>query len=309
MFTLIDTIEDLIFLNKELLQKPYLGVDTEFRRTTKDNMRLALLQVNDDEEIFLIDTIAIEDPGDHASFLFSESVLKIFHSCKEDLEAIYSWTNEEMKNIFDTQIADAFLDGDYSIGYQGLVEKRLEISLEKKETRSNWIRRPLTDAQLKYAALDVEYLIYLYKKQKEELLISSKLDWHNQDIERLIKITFNKISNFIELERTITKAQEIELLNKMNKIVEDIAEQEGINVTLFFSKKAQKDFETFFTKIKEDRCREIFDFEDSVFKNLPRNRSFGKSTKKAALSAARVRWTPQSSVGAASRQQEGPRHI
>jgi ribonuclease D len=267
LYTLIESIDDLAYLNKELLKKPFLGVDTEFRRTTKDNMRLALLQVNDDEEIFLIDTIAIDNPGQDASFLFSESVLKIFHSCKEDLEAIYAWTNEEMKNIFDTQIADAFLDGDYSIGYQGLVEKRLEISLEKKETRSNWIRRPLTDAQLKYAALDVEYLIYLYKEQNEELISSSKLDWHNQDIERLIKNTFNKISNFIELERTITKAQEIELLRKMNTFVEDIAKQKEINPTLFFSKKAQKDFlRLVFIKGLDSACREITSWREDLIK-------------------------------------------
>ena len=60
LFTYIDSIEDLSFLNKELLQKPCLGVDTEFRRTTKDNMRLALLQVNDDEEIYLIGLIATD---------------------------------------------------------------------------------------------------------------------------------------------------------------------------------------------------------------------------------------------------------
>ena len=267
MFTFIDSSEDLAYLNKELLHKPYLGVDTEFRRTTKDNMRLALLQVNDDEEIYLIDAIAIDDPGENASFLFSKSVVKIFHSCKEDLEAIYAWTNEEMVNIFDTQIANAFLDGDYSIGYQGLVERKLGINLEKKETRSNWVRRPLSDAQLKYAALDVEYLIYLYEEQKEELLSSSKLDWHNQDIERLINVTFNRVSNFIELERTITKAQEIELLNKMNKIVEDIAEQEGINVTLFFSKKAQKDFlRLTFIKGLDSACKEITSWRENLIK-------------------------------------------
>ena len=84
MFTFIDSIEDLAFLNKELLQKSYIGVDTEFRRTTKDNMRLALLQINDAEEIYLVDTVLIEDPQEHASFLFSESVTKISHSCKED---------------------------------------------------------------------------------------------------------------------------------------------------------------------------------------------------------------------------------
>ena len=63
MFTFVDSIEDLAYLNEELSQKPYLGVDTEFRRTTKDNMKLALLQVNDGDETYLIDTILIDDPG------------------------------------------------------------------------------------------------------------------------------------------------------------------------------------------------------------------------------------------------------
>ena len=166
MFTFIDSIDDLAYLNKELSQKPYLGIDTEFRRTTKDNMRLALLQVNDEEEIYLIDAIQIRDPREHANFLFSESVLKILHSCKEDLEAIFAWTNNEVVNIFDTQIANSFLDGEYTIGYQGLVEQELGIFLDKNETRSNWIRRPLSDSQLKYAALDVEYLIHLYNIQE-----------------------------------------------------------------------------------------------------------------------------------------------
>ena len=242
MFTFIDSIEDLAFLNQELLQKPFLGLDTEFRRTTKDNMRLALLQIKDDDEIYLIDAISIDDPKEHASFLFSDHVVKIFHSCKEDLEAIYSWTNKEMLNIFDTQLANSFLYDDYSIGYQGLVEKRLGIVLDKKETRSNWIRRPLSDEQLKYAALDVEYLIHLYIEQVEELSKSSKLDWHNQEIQKLIKNTFNPTFVFEELSRIISKAEENELLYKFNNIVVEIAARENINPTLFFSKKFQKDF-------------------------------------------------------------------
>ena len=242
MFTLIESIEDLDFLNEELLNKPYLGVDTEFRRTTKENMRLALLQVNDEEEIYLIDTISISDPRDHASFLYSNSVTKIFHSCKEDLEAIYSWTRKEMVNLFDTQIANAFLDGDFTIGYQGLVEQELGIILNKNETRSNWLRRPLSDSQLKYAALDVEYLIHIYKAQREELSKTSKLNWHNQDVDRLKTLTFKSDLNLRELERTMSKAEEANMLISFNKVVEEISEREKINPTLFFSKKAQKDF-------------------------------------------------------------------
>ena len=242
MFTIIDTIQDLAFLNKELLEKSYLGVDTEFRRTTKENMRLALLQINDGEEIYLIDTIAIKDPFDHASFLFSNSVVKIFHSCKEDMEAIYSWTKKEMQNIFDTQLANSFLGDEYSISYQGLVKKKLDIDLEKKETRSNWLRRPLSDDQLKYAALDVEYLIHLYEGQTDELISSGKVDWLEEDIERMIRLIFNHDDSVQEPIRTIPKLQENKLLHELNELVENIANREKINSTLFFSKKAQKDF-------------------------------------------------------------------
>tara|TARA_B100001287_G_C22589956_1_gene485097 strand:+ start:232 stop:1071 length:840 start_codon:yes stop_codon:yes gene_type:complete len=242
LYTYIDSIEDLAYLNEELLNKSYVGVDTEFRRTTKDNMRLALLQINDEDEIYLIDTLLIDDPKDKCSFLYSDSVTKILHSCKEDLEAIFSWTNKKMCNVFDTQIANAFLNGDYSVSYRLLVEKKLGIILEKNETRSNWLRRPLTDSQLKYASLDVEYLINLFLDQREELETSKKLNWHDEDISQLIKVTFERHDNSRELVRSLPKAREEEMLYMFNNAVQKIAAREDINPTLFFSKKSQKDF-------------------------------------------------------------------
>lgn len=242
MYTIIESIEDLEVLNQELLLKPFLAVDTEFRRTNKDNMRLALLQINDNEEIYLIDTLALPQPKEHVSFLFSESVTKIIHSCKEDLEAIFSWTNKEMVNVFDTQLANAFLEKDYAISYQGLVESKLGILLEKKETRSNWIRRPLTEAQLKYAALDVEYLINIYLDQKTQLKKAKKMSWYDEDIQQLINLTFKSSDQQISSPRLISKREEDELLNKFNSIVKKVSTEKEINSTLFFSKKAQRDF-------------------------------------------------------------------
>ncbi len=242
MFTFIDSLDDLIILDKELSKKYYLGVDTEFRRTNKENMKLALLQINDGEEIYLIDSVLIEDPEENCSFLDSSSVIKIFHSCKEDLEAVYSWTGKKMKNIFDTQLANSLLGGDFSISYQSLVKQELSIDLEKNETRSNWLRRPLTDSQLKYATLDVEYLIHLYLVQKEELKTFKKSDWLEQDVNKLIDNTFEQNIPDLPLERSISKQEEIALLNKFNKIIEDLSNEHNINSTLFFSKKFQKDF-------------------------------------------------------------------
>ncbi len=242
MYTFIDSIDDLAFLNKELMEKSYIGVDTEFRRTTKDNMRLALLQVNDGEEIYLIDTILISDPKDHASFLFSNSVIKIFHSCKEDIEAIYAWTGKVMSNLFDTQLANAFLNGDYSIGYQGLVEEKLGIKVDKGETRSNWIRRPLSDSQLNYAASDVEFLINLYLEQKESLNREGKLSWLEEEITFLSSRIFEPMRSPEDIPLELTKAEEKSLLFRFNQIVELISDQKNINCTLFFSKKNQKEF-------------------------------------------------------------------
>jgi len=242
VFTFIDSIEDLAFLNKELLQKSHVGVDTEFRRTTKDNMRLALLQINDSEEIYLVDTVLIEDPQEHASFLFSESVTKIFHSCKEDIEAIYAWTGQIMVSLFDTQLADAFLNGHYSIGYQGLVEEKLGITVDKGETRSNWIRRPLRDSQLNYAASDVEFLIELYIGQKESLVKENKLIWLEEELRFLSSRIFNPLDIIEDAASELTKAEEKTLLNKFNEVVLYTAEAQNINPTLFFSKKSQKDF-------------------------------------------------------------------
>ncbi len=241
MYTLIDKLEDLTYLNNELLSKDFVSVDTEFRRTHKDNMKLALIQVNDQEEIYIIDTILIEDPKKSASFLLSDKVQKVLHSCKEDLEAIQSWTGSKVANIFDTQIANALLNDEFSISYQNLVFKKLGIELEKKETRSNWLKRPLSENQLKYASLDVEYLNYIYTEQLNELRCSEKLDWHDQEIQKILEQAFSSHAE-IELVRSISKSEENILLEKFNNIIKEISLKENINPTFFFSKKSQKDF-------------------------------------------------------------------
>ena len=239
MFTIIQTLEDLIFLNKELLKCPYVAVDTEFRRTTKDNMRLALMQVNDSSEIYLIDCLQIKEPRETCSFLSSPDPKKIFHSCREDIEAIYSWTNKGVLNIYDTQIANSLLGGTYSIGYQALVKEKIGLKVSKDETRTNWLKRPLTEAQLNYAASDVYYLIDLYRLQREEFSKTNKLEWLEEESNK-----DSAIDSFIELPRdklfSIQKKEEKEILNEFNNMVNKISRIERINPTLLFSKQNQK---------------------------------------------------------------------
>ena len=239
MFTLIETSEDLLFLNQELLQCPCVAIDTEFRRTTKDNMKLALMQVNDSNEIYLIDCLQIKEPKEICSFLSSQDTKKIFHSCREDIEAIYSWTKQGVLNIYDTQIANSLLGGSFSISYQGLVKEKIGLKVGKEETRTNWLRRPLSEAQLNYAASDVYYLIDLYRLQREEFSETNKLEWLEEEVNKTSTLDY-----FVEApnERLfrIQKKEEKEILIEFNKMVNEISRIEKINPTLFFSKQNQK---------------------------------------------------------------------
>jgi len=241
VFTLIQTLEDLIFLNEELLKCPYVAVDTEFRRTTKDNMKLALMQVNDSSEIYLIDCLQIKEPRETCSFLSSPDPKKIFHSCREDIEAIYSWTNKGVLNIYDTQIANSLLGGTYSISYQALVKEKIGLKVSKDETRTNWLKRPLTEAQLNYAASDVYYLIDLYRLQREEFSKTNKLEWLEEESNK-----DSALDSFMETPKdrlfSIQKKEEKEILNEFNNMVNKISRIEEINPTLFFSKQNQKIF-------------------------------------------------------------------
>ena len=243
MFTLIETPEDLDILNKELLSRPYIAVDTEFKRKGKKDIKLALIQVNDSEETFIIDCLKIRNANDICSFVSSTEVKKIFHSYKEDAEAIFSWTNQILTNVFDTQLANAFLGGSFSIGYRDLVFNKLDVLIDKDETRSNWLKRPLRDSQLDYAATDVEFLIEIFFEQREALEDTKKADWLNQEIEHGLSKLFNNIQ--VNLERSnviLSKQEEKTFLFRFNKIVDLISTEKEINNTLLFSKKNQKDF-------------------------------------------------------------------
>ena len=239
MFTPIETSEDLLFLNQELLQCPCVGIDTEFRRTTKDNMKLALMQVNDSNEIYLIDCLQIKEPKEICSFLSSQDTKKIFHSCREDIEAIYSWTKQGVLNIYDTQIANSLLGGSFSISYQDLVKVKIGLKVDKEETRTNWLRRPLSEAQLNYAAIDVYYLIDLYRLQRQEFSETNKLEWLEEESNKILVS-----DSFIETPKdrlfNIQKKEEREILLQFNNMVKAISRTENINPTLFFSKQNQK---------------------------------------------------------------------
>ena len=167
--------EQLAILCQRLQSKKLLAVDTEFIRIRTFYPKPALFQVNDGERISLIDPLVIDLWQPFIEVLENQSIVKILHACDEDIELFYHFLKCKVRNVFDTQVAAAFCGFDYSMGYQRLIVKLLDVDLEKESSRSDWLQRPISEKQRDYAANDVRYLLYAY-----ELLRQTIADNHFQ---------------------------------------------------------------------------------------------------------------------------------
>lgn len=140
----------------------FLAIDTEFIRVNTFFAEPGLIQIADDQNVYLIDPVQIKDLSILIPVLENPRITKIMHSMNEDVGLLFHSLNAKITRVFDTQIAAAFLGIGVSLGYQNLVSEVLDIKLDKGETRSDWLQRPLTQSQLHYAALDVIFLLKLY---------------------------------------------------------------------------------------------------------------------------------------------------
>ncbi len=165
----IDNSESFAQISRAWKSKELLAIDTEFERRTTYYPKLALVQVFDGEKIFLIDPLKVECPDEFREICRSSEIVKVIHSAKEDLETLfYSWQCK-FNQLFDTQVAYAFLKGESSKGYAALVESYCHIIVDKEETQSDWLVRPLQQTQLQYASKDVEFLLTLFEQLDESL--------------------------------------------------------------------------------------------------------------------------------------------
>ncbi|TQT90781.1 ribonuclease D, partial [Xanthomonas perforans] len=163
-----------------------IGLDTEFIRERTYWPQLALVQMAIGDEILLIDPLI---PGMNAAlkeWLTATDIVKVMHSASEDLVTFKCACGALPRPLFDTQIAAALAGVGGGMGYQKLVQEVTGTLLTKGETRSDWMRRPLSPAQLEYAADDVRYLFAIHDALTRRLAEQGRLEWLAEDAERLL---------------------------------------------------------------------------------------------------------------------------
>lgn len=164
---------------------PYVALDTEFMRVDTFYPIAGLLQIGDGASAFLIDPLSITQWQPLTQLLENPGVIKVLHACSEDLEVLLRLTGSLPAPLFDTQLAAAYLNLGFSMGYSRLVQEVLGIELPKGETRSDWLQRPLSDTQVSYAAEDAVHLAEVFEKLRPQLS-EDKYAWVLEDGAELV---------------------------------------------------------------------------------------------------------------------------
>ena len=175
-------LEELV---KLISPSPWLAIDTEFMRESSYYPKLCLIQIATSNICACIDVIALGEISALIKALENSAQTKIFHSARQDLEVLLAGLGIMPKPLFDTQIAASILGPDEQISYAELVSRLLSEQLPKTESRTDWSKRPLSEAQIAYALDDVRFLGPLYRQLSNELDKKGRRHWLQEECEHI----------------------------------------------------------------------------------------------------------------------------
>jgi ribonuclease D len=171
---------------QRLSDAPFIAVDTEFMRETTYWPMLCLVQVASPNEAAAIDPLAPGlDLAPLLALLGDSRIIKVFHAARQDVEIFHN-LGQIPQPLFDTQVAAMAAGFGEQIAYDALVRQLLRIELDKSSRFTDWSRRPLSDAQLKYALADVVHLAALYPKLRDRLVRDKRIAWVEDEMAALV---------------------------------------------------------------------------------------------------------------------------
>src|ERR1700751_554426 len=193
---------------RRMAAHPFVTIDTEFLRETTYYPLLCVAQMASPEEAVVIDALA---PGIDLSpfyeLMANEKVMKVFHAARQDIEIVWHAAKLIPHPIFDTQVAAMVLGYGDSISYDQLVQRITGDTLDKSHRFTDWTRRPLSDAQLRYAVSDVTHLRDVYLALVDDLKKRGRADWVQDEMRVLTSPETYRLEPYNAWQRLKTRVR------------------------------------------------------------------------------------------------------
>jgi ribonuclease D len=193
-YTYIDSEPQLSQFAEDNKHISWMVFDTEFVGEKRFYPLLCLIQVCTEVGVYIIDPIKIKNLQLFLQFIENEDIVKITHAGDNDYRLLNILFGTLPKNLFDTQIAYAFLSTTYPISFQKLADKELRIKIPKGFTVTDWEARPLNAKNLQYALNDVIHLYDLWKVLTQKLQVNNRLSWLKDELSKFEKVEYYELN-------------------------------------------------------------------------------------------------------------------
>ena len=217
MYPLIQQQSELNALIDRMQGSGTYALDTEFIKVNTFRPKLGVLQLNVLDQVYLLDGAALDFSPLWSRLFQAEQT--IMHACGEDLDLIHYYAGQKpLPNVFDTQVALAFLGQGLQLSYQNALKLCLNIDIDKDQTCSDWLARPLTAEQLSYAANDVLHLPLMAKHIQQQLQQRGMYHWVVEDCQNLsaeiasetpTALLYTDVGNFRHSRKQLMQLQQL----------------------------------------------------------------------------------------------------
>ena len=217
MFQIIHQQKDFENVLALMSQNSIYGLDTEFIKVDTLWPKLGVFQINVNDQVYLLDGTSLNLSAFWEKLFQAQQ--NIFHACGEDIDLIYHYAQQKnLDNVFDTQVGMSFLGHGLQVSYQNALKTMLNVDIDKGQTRSDWLARPLSDEQLNYAANDVLYLMQLADKVQTDLKQNYLLDFAQEDCRNLtqeigeetpLELLYQDVGNYRHSRRQLMQLQQL----------------------------------------------------------------------------------------------------
>ena len=210
----------------------FVTIDTEFLRETTYWSKLCLIQAATIEQAVIIDPLVNGlDLSPFYSLLSNESIVKVFHAARQDIEIFVKSSGKVPSPSFDTQIAASVCGFGDSISYNNLVQQIVGVQIDKSSRFTDWSVRPLSEKQLNYALADVTYLRDIYLNLQQKIIKLNRSSWvedENKTLEAIDTYIVEPQNAYKRMKMKVNKPRDYAAFKLLAQWREEKAQQRNV---------------------------------------------------------------------------------